>query len=410
MRTLPPEYESTPNPSARRRTPSGRRQRLRRRLCRHGIVMGVCVAVLAAGGFYTAGEQAAPTAASGQTDDPVTVSSPRAADAGAAAGPVPLRMIGSVPASGRTGVDGTAALTITTDQPVDPRGPMPSIDPAVAGTWTAHGQQLAFTPTGAFPPGRAIRVSVPAGLRSTHGAVLGRERVFAFRTSDGSVLALQEDLAALDYLPLRFVPSAPPDRSPAGREKAVYHPEPGQFEWTWPSVPAALSAVWSPGQETVIVRGAVMAFEADHGLTVDGLAGERVWKALLDGPGANQHGYTYALASKDRPETLTVWHDGRVLSTSRANTGIALAPTPDGTFPVYERLAKQVMRGTNPDGTHYADPVTWVAYFNGGDAIHYMSRATYGSPQSLGCVEIPYAVGETIWPHLTIGTLVTVAG
>ena len=46
------------------------------------------------------------------------------------------------------------------------------------------------------------------------------------------------------------------------------------------------------------------------------------------------------------------------------------------------------MSGTNPDGSHYADPVTWVSYFNGGDALHQFYRSTYGWPQSLGCVEM----------------------
>ncbi|MHB1536304.1 MAG: L,D-transpeptidase, partial [Acidimicrobiales bacterium] len=110
------------------------------------------------------------------------------------------------------------------------------------------------------------------------------------------------------------------------------------------------------------------------------------------------------------PETLTVWHNNTVISTSPANTGIAASPTADGTFPVFERLATQVMRGTNPDGSKYADPVAWVAYFNGGDAVHYIPRSSYGSRQSLGCVEVTYQTGKTVWPYLTIGSLVTVIG
>ena len=66
------------------------------------------------------------------------------------------------------------------------------------------------------------------------------------------------------------------------------------------------------------------------------------------------------------------------------------------------------MQGANPDGSHYADFVQWVAYFNGGDAVHYMPRADYGSPQSLGCVELPYSAAEQAWGYLTYGTLVTV--
>ncbi|HEY2436122.1 MAG TPA: L,D-transpeptidase, partial [Solirubrobacteraceae bacterium] len=63
-----------------------------------------------------------------------------------------------------------------------------------------------------------------------------------------------------------------------------------------------------------------------------------------------------------------------------------------------------------PDGSHYADYVQWVSYFNGGDAVHYMPRSGYGTPQSLGCIELPYAAAERAWGYLMYGTLVTVTG
>jgi hypothetical protein len=66
------------------------------------------------------------------------------------------------------------------------------------------------------------------------------------------------------------------------------------------------------------------------------------------------------------------------------------------------------MKGTNPDGSHYADYVQWVAYFNGGDAVHYIPRSSWGYPQSLGCIEVPYSAAESAWGYLTYGTLVTV--
>jgi lipoprotein-anchoring transpeptidase ErfK/SrfK len=67
------------------------------------------------------------------------------------------------------------------------------------------------------------------------------------------------------------------------------------------------------------------------------------------------------------------------------------------------------MQGTNPDGTHYNDPgVPWVSYFNGGDAVHGFLRGSYGSPQSLGCVELPYAAAATAFQLMNYGTLVTV--
>ena len=91
-----------------------------------------------------------------------------------------------------------------------------------------------------------------------------------------------------------------------------------------------------------------------------------------------------------------------------ANTGIPGRITNVGTFPVYLRYLNQIMRGTNPDGSKYADPVKYVSYFNGSDAVHYFPRASYGFQQSLGCVELPYAQAKAVWPFMTYGTLVTV--
>ncbi len=67
------------------------------------------------------------------------------------------------------------------------------------------------------------------------------------------------------------------------------------------------------------------------------------------------------------------------------------------------------MSGTNPDGSHYEDPgIKWVSYFNGGDALHNFDRSSFGTPQSLGCVELPLAASAEIWPYTPIGTLVTI--
>jgi lipoprotein-anchoring transpeptidase ErfK/SrfK len=68
------------------------------------------------------------------------------------------------------------------------------------------------------------------------------------------------------------------------------------------------------------------------------------------------------------------------------------------------------MSGTNPDGSHYSDPgVPYVSYFNGGDALHGFLRSQYGSPQSLGCVEMSYSDAARVYPFTPIGTLVNVA-
>src|SRR5262249_18755398 len=156
-----------------------------------------------------------------------------------------------------------------------------------------------------------------------------------------------------------------------------------------PGYPVNLTSLWRPGKPTVVLKGAVMAFEADHGLSLDGVIGPKVWRAMfkaLAADATNQHGYTYALASEKLPETLTVWHNGKIIFKPLANTGLPVRPTLVGTNPVYVRYRTQIMRGRNPDGTKYADPVAWVAYFHYGEAIHYFPRYSYGSPQSLGCV------------------------
>ena len=81
--------------------------------------------------------------------------------------------------------------------------------------------------------------------------------------------------------------------------------------------------------------------------------------------------------------------------TTPVNTGIASAPTASGTYPVFEHLPVTTMSGTNPDGSHYSDPgIQYVSYFNGGDALHAFTRAQYGFPQSLGCVEMDLGSGR----------------
>ena len=79
---------------------------------------------------------------------------------------------------------------------------------------------------------------------------------------------------------------------------------------------------------------------------------------------------------------------------------MAAAPTADGTFPVYASATRSTtMSGTNPDGSHYVDPgIPWVSYFNGGDALHGFVRASYGFPQSDGCVEMPPANAAVVFP------------
>jgi lipoprotein-anchoring transpeptidase ErfK/SrfK len=158
-----------------------------------------------------------------------------------------------------------------------------------------------------------------------------------------------------------------------------------------------------------------MNLENQNGLTVDGLAGTRVWSTLLADLSANKmngYPYTYVSVSKQLPEALTLFENGvPTIVNTPVNTGVPGADTADGTFPVFEHVVSSRMQGTNPDGSTYNDPaVPWASYFDNGDALHGFVRATYGSYQSNGCVEMPIAVAAQVWPLTPIGTLVTVAG
>ncbi len=112
------------------------------------------------------------------------------------------------------------------------------------------------------------------------------------------------------------------------------------------------------------------------------------------------------------PQNLTLWNNGVAqLVGIPVNTGAPGADTVDGTYAVFEHVRFSEMKGTNPDGSTYDDPnVPYASYFNGGDALHGFVRASYGSPQSNGCVEMTYANAAQVWPLTPIGTLVTVIG
>lgn len=341
-------------------------------------------------------------------------------EAGATGGPrrnVPFEVIAVSPAGASTGVGGAGPLVVTFSQRLAPTSPTPRLVPSVAGAWTRSWNRLVFQPAVALPPSTTFRLEVPAGgpgPRALHGAVLPRPFASVFTTAPGSLLRAQQILAELDYLPVGFNPAVPGQPSGASLAREVYTVAPGRFGWQW-QAPPALRALFTPGADTILTTGALVSFQRDSGLAETGTLDAPTWAALgrdALAPAAHQQpgGYSYALASQTLPQHLTVYDGGRPVVSTPVNTGIAASPTANGSFLVYERLASQVMRGTNPWGTTYADPVAWVAYFNGGDAIHYMPRATYGSPQSLGCIEAPYAAAAKAWPYLRIGTVVTVVG
>jgi hypothetical protein len=256
-----------------------------------------------------------------------------------------------------------------------------------------------------------------AGVRSAAGGRLAEPVVTRFSTAGYSQLRLDQLLSTLGYLPLSWQPSGrmisdPTSGGVATQKEMAYNAPIGAFIWQ-PGYPAMLHSQWQTGRPNLLIRGAVMAFKAQHQMAITAVTSRTFWRELLAAVRAGQRnafGYTYAIATKGSPETLTIWHNGRVVLRSLASTGTAVTPTWSGTFPVYLRYRYQIMRGIKPDGRRYADPVSFVAYFNGGEAVHYFPRRSYGFAQSLGCVELPYGQAQRAWPYLTYGSLVSVTG
>jgi peptidoglycan hydrolase-like protein with peptidoglycan-binding domain len=229
----------------------------------------------------------------------------------------------------------------------------------------------------------------------------------------GSTTRLQQMLALLNYLPLNFdYAGKGVGLTPSEQLEAAVKPPAGHFTWRYPNTPAALKSVWQPGAFGTVTKGAIMAFEDSNGMTPDGTPGPAVWRALIQAVLAghkSSFGYTFVSVSEGSPETENTWHNGKTVESGLVNTGISSAPTAQGLFAVFEHAPSVTMSGTNPDGSTYSDPgVPYVSYFNGGDALHGFIRGSYGFPQSLGCVEMPYSEAGAVYPYTPIGTLVDV--
>ncbi len=293
-----------------------------------------------------------------------------------------------------------------------PYSPLPVISPAIPGSWAiVKGSTFVFTPAAPYVPGTTVSVTVPSGdsgVVGVDGTYLTSPGQASFMVAPGTIERLQQILAQLNYLPLSFTLSSTTPVDPG----LLAANQVGTFNWKYPNTPASLQSLWSEGSANVITKGAVMAFELANHLTTDGQAGPQVWQAMLSdlqNGALDPNPYNYVMVSKTLPENVQVWSQGNVIYQTLANTGIPQAPTPNGTWPVYERFTTTTMSGKNPDGSTYHDTgIPWVSYFFGGDALHGFIRSSYGYPQSLGCVEMPYSNAGAVFPMTPIGTLVTV--
>ena len=285
----------------------------------------------------------------------------------------------------------------------------PAVSPAGSGVWErVSSHTIVFHPSAyGYGLGATVRIGLPAGIR-----LAGADgSVGSWSVAPGSTLRLQQLLATLGYLPLRFSSAATVAATPAAQEAAALAPPGGSFSWRWADIPSQLRSMWQPGAFGPMTKGAVMAFENDHGMIPDGVPGPQVWRALIGaalGHQTSSFGFSF-VSVNEATQSLNLWHNGQTILTTPVNTGVAGAPTAKGTFNVFEHIPSGTMSGTNPDGSHYVDPgIPWISYFNGGDALHGFVRPVYGVPQSDGCVEMPIPTAKRVWPYTPIGTIVNI--
>ncbi len=343
---------------------------------------------------------------------PHNVSSLLSSGSASAAPPAPLPPTRLVALPRRAISNGTDPLSVALSAPPAQRSPRPTLFPAVPGTWSTVGNTETFTPASALAPCSSYTLTVWAHTFATAHAPLGHRHILNLQVACPSITGLQQALARLDYLGAKLhpiydvhIPAGPETRREAAEH--AYRPPRGRLA----PDPADAPPV-QLGKLDETTKGALEIFQSDHDLEPTGEPNAATWRLLLIVESLyyrNPHPYTWVSVSEALPETLEVHRGDRVALSTPTNTGVAGAETEQGIFPVYARYVSTTMVGTDPDGVHYVAPdVPWVNYFNGGDAVHGYPRASYGFPQSNGCVELPVETAAAVYPMLQIGDIVWV--
>ena len=327
----------------------------------------------------------------------------------------PLELVQSTPAPSSTAVSPSGPFRLAFNQPVQASA-MSHLQTSIAGTWRSVGSDTTeFIPAQTLLPDTTVTIKSPSSLAAgpiaTDGATLAKPIDLSWTSEGGSILRLQQVLASLGYLPLRWTPQA--SQTSLSPVQQLYSPVSGTFSPRYPNTPASLQSSFQPGVDNRMTQGAMVAFERSNGMPAYTSIRPQLWPALLNAEASglsNTKGYSYTTVSKTLPETITIWHDGSIVLHTLVNTGLPQTPTPDGTFFVYLRYPTQTMRGTNINGSYYVDHgVKWVNYIDGSVAIHGFVRASYGFPQSLGCIELPVSQAAIAWKWLHFGSLVSIS-
>lgn len=201
-------------------------------------------------------------------------------------------------------------LRLTFSQPVaDVLGSArPTLTPPTGGRWRQlDSHTLLFAPAApGVPFASELQLSLRRAVTVRSRDTMRTIRRIRWTVPPGSTLRLQQLLAQAGYLPLDWTPAAggAVPRTPLSEEVAAIAAPAGSFHWRYRNIPPELRRLWSPGQPNQIIRGAVMTFEHDHGFAADGLAGTKVWAALISDAIADKRrdsGYSYVYVHRKSP-------------------------------------------------------------------------------------------------------------
>src|SRR6202035_3614466 len=84
-------------------------------------------------------------------------------------------------------LDGTMPLRVRLSAPPAPFSPRPTLSPAVAGTWTTHGDSELFTPASTLDPCASYTLTIPAASTAVAHSPLAKQRTVALSVQCPSV-------------------------------------------------------------------------------------------------------------------------------------------------------------------------------------------------------------------------------
>jgi hypothetical protein len=124
---------------------------------------------------------------------------------------------------------------------------------------------------------------------------------------------------------------------------------------------------------------------------------------------------TNKVITVDRSDQLLYAYDGDVLYMKESiSTGLALSPTPRGTFTIFKKLPSRYMQGPLQYlafSNYYDLPgVPWNLYFTEQGAVVHGTywHDSFGQPYSSGCVNVDPALAKRLYDWAPIGTKVVV--